>query len=142
MSRRPPVSNRCRAGLRRGAFALALGFGAVTLAAATRDEELAAQLRELAVRRTQALTDREPLARRLGDVRRSPAQGADSTEAEEGLITKDEDLRAIALRVETAENSCSQPKTQNPEPLSWRRARPCHLPRGGSRSAACLRPWS
>ena len=65
-----------------------------------------ARLRELVVRRTQATGEREGLARKLGDARRatSGSAAADAAELEERIITKDEELRAIALRSEATEN--------------------------------------
>lgn len=71
-----------------------------------------AALRELATRRSQALTDREALARRLADARRAaaanPGPATDTTDIEERLISKDEDLRAIALRTEATENDADR----------------------------------
>lgn len=66
------------------------------------------RLRELATRRTQVTVERETLARKLADLRRAPGTGLNATtdiaEAEERIITLDEELRAIALRAEAAEN--------------------------------------
>ena len=74
-----------------------------------------ARQRELANRRTKATTERETLAQRLAEARRATTPAAASpaavaaaasaaAEAEERIITKDEELRAIALRTEAAEN--------------------------------------
>jgi len=67
-----------------------------------------ARLRELATRRTQATLERETLARKQAESRRTPpatpAAIADAAETEERLITKDEELRAVAHRAEAAEN--------------------------------------
>jgi small-conductance mechanosensitive channel len=65
-----------------------------------------ARLRELAARRTAAMAERETLARRLAEVRRSttPTALAEAADTEEKIITKDEELRSVALRTEAAEN--------------------------------------
>jgi small-conductance mechanosensitive channel len=72
-----------------------------------------ARVRDLAQRRTQATAERDTYARREADLKRNeppagqvltPAAAAEATEVEEKLITKDEELRAIALRTEATEN--------------------------------------
>ena len=66
-----------------------------------------AELRDLAARRLRATTERDALARKLGEARQSTAAtaAADAAEADERIITKDEELRAIALRAEAVENA-------------------------------------
>jgi small-conductance mechanosensitive channel len=62
------------------------------------------KLGELTVRRAQATLERDALARKLAEVRRvtppTPAAAVEATETEERIITKEEELRAIALRAE------------------------------------------
>ncbi len=70
-----------------------------------------ARVRELAQHRSQALAERDSYARREADLKRNPAgnapatpaAAADAVEVEEKLITKDEELRAIALRTGATE---------------------------------------
>lgn len=85
------------------------------------------RLRELAVRRTQALGERETLGRRMAELRRIPAPAggasAEAIETEERLITKDEELRAIALRGETVENDADLGRR-----AAVRRAQPSGIP--------------
>jgi small-conductance mechanosensitive channel len=67
-----------------------------------------ARLRELSSRRVQATTDREALVHQEAELRRAgtatPAAVAALAELAERIITKDEELRAIALRTEATEN--------------------------------------
>jgi len=65
-----------------------------------------ARLRELTLKRGQATAEREFLARRLGEARRTttPAATIEAAELEEKIITKDEELRALALRGEALES--------------------------------------
>ena len=65
-----------------------------------------ARLRELTAKRVPATNEREALARRLAEARRTstPAATTEAAELEERIITKDEELRAIALRGEAAES--------------------------------------
>lgn len=67
-----------------------------------------ARLREIAARRSIAMTERDAYARRDADLKRnqpatptpnlSPAAAAEAAEVEEKLLTKDEELRALTLR--------------------------------------------
>ena len=63
-----------------------------------------AKLGALAPRRLQATTERDAQSRRLAEARRvtptTPAATADAADAEERIITKEEELRAVALRAE------------------------------------------
>jgi len=70
-----------------------------------------ARLRELAQRRTTATAERDTYARREADLKRNPTAAqattaagvAEAVEVEEKLITKDEELRAIANRTAATE---------------------------------------
>ena len=66
------------------------------------------KLGELAARRVKATAEREALVGKLAEARRVPvpaaAPDAGAVETEERVIGKDEELRAIALRTEAAEN--------------------------------------
>ena len=64
------------------------------------------RIRDLNARRVTATAEREALTRKLSEARHvtTPGAAVDAADAEEKIITKDEELRAIALRAEAAEN--------------------------------------